>query len=64
MKTEKIILFPPSYEERLKTAKEKMESAELAYKTLRGQCKHERKIWKDKCHAYYCEVCEKFLPRR
>jgi len=63
MTTEKIVLFPSTYEEKLKAAKIKAESSELAYQTLRDQCNHGRKIYKDKYCGYYCEVCEKFLPR-
>jgi methionyl-tRNA synthetase len=52
-----------SYENRLKRLKIKQEEAAHIYETVRSMCKHSRKIWKDKYVGYYCEVCERFLPR-
>jgi RNA polymerase-binding transcription factor DksA len=52
-----------SYETNLKRMKFKKEEIDHIYETLRSMCKHTRKIWKEKYGGFYCEVCEKFLPR-
>jgi hypothetical protein len=41
----------------------KIEEAKESYKEFRKTCKHTVLTWKAKYGGYYCELCDRFLPR-
>lgn len=47
----------------IQDAKDKMMEASEDYKEIRDLCKHVNQTWKSKYGGYFCEDCERFLPR-